>query len=559
MRTLITNNVANCVGCNRCIRVCPIDEANVVHANDGVITVEADGSKCISCGACLIACHHNSREYEDDTERFFSDLRSGVAISMFAAPAAKSYFPEWGRLLAWLRQLGVAKIYDVSLGADICTWAHIRHIQRYGSKPIISQPCPAIVNYILMHRNELIKHLSPIHSPMLCTAVYMRNYEGNSDRIAALSPCIAKANEFEATGLVSYNVTFKRLAEYVQQHNIALPAHAEGFDSYEAGLGSLYSMPGGLKESLEYYLGKSLRIDKSEGPGIVYEALDAYAHSPAKLLPAVFDVLSCAEGCNSGTGCDHHQADFFGINTSMSNSRNAALSKGHLDELFARFDRALKLEDFIRHYTSMTIRPIYYSNDMLETAYHSLGKEDEASRVFDCGACGCDSCHEMAILVAKGVNTPLNCMDKAHRDILREHNAAKADLVHFEKVLEDMINIREVTEKIVSSVGDITSVISSYSKMIAEIEKIAISVNIIAINASIESARAGEHGRTFTVVADEIRRLAQSSDESAKRTKEASNMAVKALEEINNMVSIISLNVNEAYEHIEAREARGRL
>jgi len=59
------------------------------------------------------------------------------------------------------------------------------------------------VNYILMHKNELLKHLSPVHSPMLCTAVYMQKYEKVGTKIAALSPCVAKAHEFEATGIVS--------------------------------------------------------------------------------------------------------------------------------------------------------------------------------------------------------------------------------------------------------------------------------------------------------------------------------------------------------------------
>jgi len=240
MRDIIVNHIDKCVGCNHCVRVCPISEANIAYLDGDKNKIRVDNSKCIACGSCLTACTHDSRKYEDDTKNFFNDLQIGTPISIFAAPAIKSNFEEYGRLFTWLRSMGVRKIYDVSLGADICTWAHIRYIQKYGPKPIISQPCPAIVNYILIHKNELLKYLSPVHSPMLCTAVYMQRYEKVGTKIASLSPCVAKAYEFEATNIVDYNVTFRKLQRYLEGNNIVFPTKSTGFDNYDAGLGSLY-------------------------------------------------------------------------------------------------------------------------------------------------------------------------------------------------------------------------------------------------------------------------------------------------------------------------------
>ena len=276
MRKLITNNEENCVGCNRCIRACPIEGANIVKAVDGKFKVLVDNDRCVSCGACIDMCHHSVRDYVDDTERFLSDLRNGVAISMLVAPAVNVYGDDALRLLTWLRKLGVKKMFDVSLGADICTWAHIRAVQKGGLKPIITQPCPVIVDYVQMYQHDLIKHLSPVHSPMLCTAIYMKNYAKISENIAALSPCIAKAHEFDATGKVKYNVTLKKLMKYIEENNIILPSEISGYDHPDAALGLLYPMPGGLKENLEFFFGKDLRIDQSEGlcddPGAVLPA-----------------------------------------------------------------------------------------------------------------------------------------------------------------------------------------------------------------------------------------------------------------------------------------------
>jgi len=559
MQDIITIDLDKCVACNRCLRVCPIHEANVATVQkDGQIKVKIDNSKCIACGNCLIACHHGSRHYSDDTERFFKDLRAGVPISIFAAPAVRSNFDDYGRLFKWLRSLGIRQVYDVSLGADICTWAHIRYIQKNGPKPIISQPCPAIVNYVLIHRNELLKHLSPIHSPMLCTAVYMRKYEKVGTKIAALSPCVAKTHEFEATRIVDYNVTFKNLDKYITDNRIALPLESSGFDAYEAGLGSLYPMPGGLKESVEHYLGKTLRVDKSEGPDIVYKALDEYAKQPSSRLPVLFDVLNCAEGCNAGTGCVHNR-NIFEINTKMETLRQAAIKENnleYLEDLFKKFDETFRLEDFIREYVPTPVRPIHFTEEKVNQAFIALGKFDEAEKTFDCGACGCNSCREMAQLVAKGISIPENCIRKMHDDAEKRHEEAKiiskSNLDSFNTILAETSSIKSMTEGIVANVDDITQAISSYDRMVTDIERISEKVNIISLNASVEAAKAGRHGLAFDVVAKEIRILAQSSANSAMRTSEASGKAKSAIKTVTNAVLDINESVKSSYDKIAA-------
>lgn len=72
-----------CVGCNKCIRTCPVLGANKVHEN----SIYVDSSKCIECGACFDSCEHGARDYEDDTELFFSELEKGANFSVIVAPA----------------------------------------------------------------------------------------------------------------------------------------------------------------------------------------------------------------------------------------------------------------------------------------------------------------------------------------------------------------------------------------------------------------------------------------------------------------------------------------
>ncbi|GBU26288.1 hypothetical protein R83H12_02984 [Fibrobacteria bacterium R8-3-H12] len=557
MRNIIVNLIDKCTGCNHCIRVCPISEANIAFLDGKKNKIRVDGSKCIACGSCLAACTHGSRRSEDDTKDFFEDLRRGNPISVFAAPAIKSNIEEYGRLFTWLRSIGVKKIYDVSLGADICTWAHIRYIQKNGPKPIISQPCPAIVNYILIHKNELLKYLSPVHSPMLCTAIYMQRYEKVGTKIAAISPCVAKAHEFEATDIVDYNVTFRKLQRFLKEHNVALPSKATGFDNYDAGLGSLYPMPGGLKECVEHYVGKTLRVDKSEGPKMVYKALDDYAKQPLSKLPVLFDVLNCAEGCNAGTGCTH-EIDIFEINTKMDALRQAAIKEDHvkyMDDLFKKFDETLRLEDFIRNYVPTPSRPISVSQEKIDAAFVAMSKFDEAARHFDCAACGCESCYEMAEKIAKGINVPGNCVQKMHKDVTQKGEEAKSILSSsinsYETIFNETSDIRHMTEDIASNMTDVIDAVSQYNQMVTDIERISEKVNIISLNASVEAAKAGQHGLAFGVVAKEIRSLAQSSADSAMRTKAAAEKANGAITTVNDTVIKIKEKVQSSCNTIE--------
>ena len=77
----------------------------------------------------------------------------------------------------------------------------MKYLEKTGKKGMISSPCPAIVSYVEKYRTELIDALIPVYSPVMCMAKYLRKYEGNRDKIAFLSPCIAKKSELNVKTL----------------------------------------------------------------------------------------------------------------------------------------------------------------------------------------------------------------------------------------------------------------------------------------------------------------------------------------------------------------------
>ena len=426
---LIRTDDEKCVGCNRCIRVCPIETANIAYQDaQGNTKVSLDASECIHCGACAKVCDHGARIIGDDTERFFADIGRGVPISVMAAPSIQTTIPRWRNLFAWLRGLGVGAIYDVSLGADICVWAHLRFWQKE-PRPLITQPCPVIVSYCEQHRHELLPFLSPIHSPMACAAIYMRK-AGIAGNIASISPCLAKTKEHHSTGLIQYNLTFQRLYRYLEERGIHLPEAEGGFDHPDAGPGTLFPLPGGLRENLAFFAEKPLHMEKAEG-GTVFKYLDQYAAADTDCRPDFFDVLSCGDGCLAGPGA-FNEENIFALSKRMQYVRTSAaenLERGC--ERLLEYDRRLRLEDFIRRYEAVPSKYGEVAEAEIDRAYAEMQKDSFAKRHFNCGACGSESCHDMARKIALGVNIPRNCVilsrDEAKRE--KERNAEYLALV----------------------------------------------------------------------------------------------------------------------------------
>lgn len=581
----VTIDKEKCIGCNACIRVCPVQDANTAEPIDHIHSIiNVNPEKCIGCGECVKSCDHGARTYTDDTDRFFADLQSGKDITVLVAPAFMLTEPSAGAMLNKLKEMGVNTIYDVSYGADICTYMHIKAVKEHKVGKVMSQPCAAITEYILKYRHDLLKNLSPIHSPISCAAVYLRKYENVSGPIACISPCIAKKHEFEETGLIQYNVTFKRLKEFLKNKNYQSSSNEFKFSNPESFCGQIYPKPGGLKDCLLHAM-PSLDVRNAEGVQHIYNELSIYAATPEDNKPDVYDVLSCGNGCISGPGTNFDEGRLFFYLHNAAKAGSKAFKErekqtfAHMDKQFKWFDKHLNLEDFMRTYTPKNLSFTSISNAQIEQAYNELQKYSYAEKHFDCHACGYKSCEEMAIAIAKGLNIPQNChqftLKRAEETQKQSENMQNELIEQNAQVLEtadgiknEVSTINDGANRIVNQCDDIGKTMSELSQQIdaltqccdelgsamqvvsetndknremsESIKDISDQTHILSINAAVEAARAGEVGKTFAIVATEIRNLASNTRKATEVAEENDaevKEAIKKVEDLKNAIT----------------------
>ncbi|WP_170020121.1 methyl-accepting chemotaxis protein [Campylobacter sp. RM16190] len=129
-------------------------------------------------------------------------------------------------------------------------------------------------------------------------------------------------------------------------------------------------------------------------------------------------------------------------------------------------------------------------------------------------------------------------MEAASSGIIEANNAIE----HLSNKIQSSV---EVELDLASRISQLSSDAEQVKGVLAVINDIADQTNLLALNAAIEAARAGEHGRGFAVVADEVRKLAERTQKSLVEINATINIIVQAISDSSEKMNSNSRQIGE--------------
>ena len=210
-------------------------------------------------------------------------------------------------------------------------------------------------------------------------------------------------------------------------------------------------------------------------------------------------------------------------------------------------------------------RVIDSMNDLIgkvtETAYELASSSAQISSSTEEMAAGASEQSVQAAEVASSIeemaHTIMNSTKNANMAASTAQEAGQKAKEGGEVVVETINGINRIAN-VVSESAETIQKLGNSSNQIGEIiqviDEIADQTNLLALNAAIEAARAGEQGRGFAVVADEVRKLAERT---TKATQEIAQMIKKIQDDTVGAVQAIEMGTNEAEKGKELAQKAG--
>ncbi len=173
-----------------------------------------------------------------------------------------------------------------------------------------------------------------------------------------------------------------------------------------------------------------------------------------------------------------------------------------------------------------------------ETMTQIIGASDQVASASEQVALAAQSLSEGATEQASAIEEVAASLNEVSEQVIVNAKNAQESTVITEDTKKVILTGNEQMDKMIVAMKEISDTSRQIRNIIETINDIANETNLLSLNASIEAARAGEAGRGFTVVANEVRNLANGSAEAVQETSSLIENTIKSIENGTNVANI---------------------
>ena len=288
----LVRDTSKCILCGRCIARCRNAHGGGIlgFSGRGFSTkvgpaggLSLADSPCLMCGQCVSVCPTGALMPKSEIDKVDFAMASGKHVVVQTAPAVRAALgeefelpigtPVTGKMVAALKRLGFARVYDTDFAADLTIMEEatelLERIKTGGTLPMITSCSPGWVSYAETWYPDLLGHISTCKSPhemqgAVLKSVYAeeKGIDPKDIFVVSIMPCTAKKAEKERPQLrsdagypdVDAVLTVRELSRMIRRSGIVfnrLPD--EEFDrdlmGDASGAGVIFGVTGGVMEA----------------------------------------------------------------------------------------------------------------------------------------------------------------------------------------------------------------------------------------------------------------------------------------------------------------------
>jgi iron-only hydrogenase group A len=230
----LVRDKAKCINCMRCVTVCAEAQSCFVLTAEGrgfdskVVPAMNDdlvNTNCTFCGQCSVVCPTGAIIEKDDTDVVWAALENKKKhVIVQEAPAVRAQLGEMfgmpagslvtGKVIASLRRLGFAKVFDTNFTADLTIIEEgnelLHRVKTGGALPMITSCSPGWIKFIEHQYPHLLPHVSTCKSPQQMFGALAKTYYAETAGIdpadifsVSIMPCTAKKYESQRPEMYS--------------------------------------------------------------------------------------------------------------------------------------------------------------------------------------------------------------------------------------------------------------------------------------------------------------------------------------------------------------------